>query len=173
MLVWVVFAALSIGVLLLSWPSMRRREHGLPRAFAFVAILAVVALSAPTWFVDPFAPVQLASWALLMASALLATHGFHLLRVVGRPSGGFEQTSVLVRRGAYRVIRHPLYASLLLLVVGAWLKQLSLMGGMVTISALILLTLTARVEEAENLVRFGDEYADYMRQTRMFIPYVF
>ncbi len=173
MLVWTVFAVLSIGVLLLSWPSIRRRDHGLPRAFAFVSILAVITLSAPTWFVDPFSPAQLASWTLLVASALLAVHGFYLLRVVGRPSGGIERTSVLVRRGAYRVIRHPLYTSLLLLVVGAWLKQPSPVGGMVSIAVLVLLTVTARVEEAENLTHFGDEYAVYMRQTRMFIPYVF
>ena len=33
--------------------------------------------------------------------------------------------------------------------------------------------LTARVEEQENLRNFGAEYAEYMRETHMFIPFVF
>jgi len=32
---------------------------------------------------------------------------------------------------------------------------------------------TARVEEAENLHKFGEEYASYMSKTKMFIPYLF
>jgi protein-S-isoprenylcysteine O-methyltransferase Ste14 len=35
------------------------------------------------------------------------------------------------------------------------------------------LYLTARVEERENLRNFGEEYAVYMRETHMFIPFVF
>jgi len=35
------------------------------------------------------------------------------------------------------------------------------------------LYLTARVEERENLRNFGAEYAVYMRETHMFIPFVF
>ena len=31
---------------------------------------------------------------------------------------------------------------------------------------------TARAEEADNLQKFGAEYAAYMKTTKMFIPYV-
>ncbi len=32
---------------------------------------------------------------------------------------------------------------------------------------------TARVEERENINFFGDEYVEYMRHSKMFIPFVF
>jgi protein-S-isoprenylcysteine O-methyltransferase Ste14 len=37
----------------------------------------------------------------------------------------------------------------------------------------VAITVTARVEERENLRGFGAEYASYLRETRMFIPFVF
>jgi protein-S-isoprenylcysteine O-methyltransferase Ste14 len=35
------------------------------------------------------------------------------------------------------------------------------------------LTMTARIEETENLHFFGLAYQDYMKQTKMFIPFLF
>jgi len=37
---------------------------------------------------------------------------------------------------------------------------------------LIALILTARVEEQEMVRKFGKEYREYMKQTRMFFPYL-
>ena len=76
-------------------------------------------------------------------------------------------------QSAYRYIRHPLYASLLLLVWGALLKNLQVPGVALALAGSALLTVTARVEEAENLVKFGADYAAYMKDTRMFIPFLF
>ncbi len=35
-----------------------------------------------------------------------------------------------------------------------------------------MLTATACVEERENMAFFGSAYADYQKQTRMFIPFI-
>jgi protein-S-isoprenylcysteine O-methyltransferase Ste14 len=35
------------------------------------------------------------------------------------------------------------------------------------------LVATARVEEGENIRYFGDEYVDYMKHSKMFVPFVF
>ena len=34
------------------------------------------------------------------------------------------------------------------------------------------LVLTAKTEEAENVRRFGNEYLDYMKRTRRFVPFL-
>ena len=179
---WLVFVIGSGGIIWLSRGSLRRRDaHGFYRFFAFEAILGLIALNAAAWFSGPFSPRQLASWALLLASLLLAVHGFYLLRRVGRPDPniedttrlGIEKTTHLVRIGAYRFIRHPLYASLLALTWGAFLKVPSWLGILLAAVATGALYLTARVEERENLRNFGEEYADYMRETHMFIPCLF
>ncbi len=65
-------------------------------------------------FRDPFSALQIVSWLLLRPSLILAVHGFHLLRVMGRPEGEIEDTATLLMFGAYKYIRHPLYAFLLL-----------------------------------------------------------
>jgi protein-S-isoprenylcysteine O-methyltransferase Ste14 len=168
-----LFLALSLPLLAVSWPALRgRRAHGFYRFFAWEAILALIVLNLRFWFADPFSPLHLLAWALLLLSIFLAVHGFRLLRRVGRPQGEFENTTRLVTVGAYRYIRHPVYASLLCLAAGAWLKQVTPASALLFALAAILLYATARVEEAENLARFGPEYAAYMRRTKMFIPYV-
>jgi len=35
------------------------------------------------------------------------------------------------------------------------------------------LVATSRVEERENIKYFGDEYVEYMKLTKMFVPFVF
>lgn len=170
----IVFVILSLGIVRFSWPSLRDpRSHGFFRFFAFEFLLGLILLNLGHWFRHPFSPLQILSWILLTSSALLAAHGFCLLRRVGRPSGSFEDTTVLVTQGAYRYIRHPLYASLLFLGWGAFCKDPSLLSSTVVLVASAFLFATARAEEAENLSRFGPGYADYMKTTRMFIPFLF
>jgi protein-S-isoprenylcysteine O-methyltransferase Ste14 len=179
---WLVFAIGSILIIWISRGSLRRRDaHGFYRFFAFEAILGLIALNAAGWFSEPFSPRQLVSWALLLASLLLAIHGFRMLHRHGEPDRGIEdptrltveKTTRLVRSGAYRHIRHPLYASLLALAWGAFLKSPSWPGVLLAAIATGVVYLTARVEEQENIRDFGTEYVEYMRETRMFIPFVF
>ena len=170
----ILFLVLSTIITILSWPSLRRpRSHGFFRYFAFEALLLLVILNLDVWFRQPFSWLQLFSWAALIASLFLVVHGFWLLRKIGKPRGRIEDTTQLVKVGAYRYIRHPLYASLLYLGIGAYLKDPSLIGSVLLIAVIAFLIATARVEESENLQRFGDVYAVYMQETRMFIPNFF
>jgi protein-S-isoprenylcysteine O-methyltransferase Ste14 len=178
----VIFLAGSAGVLAVSWRTLRvPRAHGRMRLLAFECLLALVLLQARRWFVRPLAPHQLVSWPLLALSALLAVHGFDLLRRHGRPDAahgkssdlGFERTSVLVTSGAYQWIRHPLYASGVLAAWGAYFKGASWTGAALAAAATILLAATAQAEEAENFEKFGTAYAEYARRTWRFIPFVY
>jgi protein-S-isoprenylcysteine O-methyltransferase Ste14 len=178
---WLVFGIGSVPIIWISRSSLRYRDaHGFYRFFAFEAILGLIALNVGAWFRDPFSPRQLLSWVLLLGSLLLAVHGFTLLRRVGKPDHtiedparfGVEKTTRLVRSGAYHTIRHPLYASLLALAWGVFLKAPSWLGLVLATVATGAIYLTARVEERENLRNFGAEYAEYMRETRMFVPFV-
>jgi protein-S-isoprenylcysteine O-methyltransferase Ste14 len=170
----IIFAVGSAGIILLSWNSLRDpRSHGFYRTFAFEAILALFVLNVEHWFREPFSAFQIISWLLLLASLFLVVHGFHLLRMVGRPEGKIEDTTTLVQVGAYKYIRHPLYASLLLLAWGIFFKDPSWLGGALAAGASLTLWATARVEEAENLAKFGASYAAYIKTTKRFIPFLF
>ena len=179
----VVFA---LGTALLAWLSraalLRPRSHGFTRFLAWEAMLALLLLNLPVWHADPFRPRQLASWFLLLASIGYALEGFRLLRQVGKPTAtrdeaglfGFEKTSALVTTGLYRRVRHPLYASLLFLAWGAFLKDPASPPAILLIAvASLCLFLTAKRDEAECIGYFGPAYLDYMRRTRNFIPFLF
>jgi protein-S-isoprenylcysteine O-methyltransferase Ste14 len=140
---------------------------------AFEAILGLVLANAPYWFASPLGVRQVLSWGLLAGSLLLALHGFSLLRLHGAATGGIETTTVVVRRGVYRYIRHPLYLSLMLFALGAYLKSPGWLAGGLLGVAVAGLLITAYVEERENVSRFGESYREYMRSTKRFVPFVF
>ena len=174
MLKLIVFVLVSAGIIFLSRASLRHpRSHGFFRFFAFESILALLLLNLDYWFRDPFSAFQIVSWLLLLSSIILAAQGFYLLHKFGRPKSGIEDTVTLVKLGVYKYIRHPLYSSLLLLGWGIFFKDISLPGGLLALVISVFLIATARVEERENLHRFNTDYVDYMKTTRMFIPFLF
>ncbi len=174
----IVFVLGSLAILYLSRDPLRSalrgpRSHGFYRFFAFEAILGLAVLNVVYWFDDPFSPRQIVAWISLTASGFLVIHGVYLLRVVGQPQGSFEDTTALVTVGAFKYIRHPLYASLLYLALGTFLKKITPLTSVLALVAILALVATARVEEGENRKRFGALYAEYMQKTKMFIPFLF
>ena len=67
-----------------------------------------------------------------------------------------------------------MYASLLALACCAWLKDPLGLGSIaLTVGVSGFLIATAMAEERENLLRFGAAYADYMKRTKRFVPFLF
>ena len=163
---------LALSALLLLFTLRRPHRHRFYRFGAFECVLALVLLNADRWFVNPISGLQLLSWPLLAGSFALALHAVLLLRTAAPPGGDIEEAISLITRGAYRYIRHPLYCSLLLLGVGAFLKDPSTPGLLLLALLIGFAFRTAQVEEGDNLERFGQAYRDYMLRTKMFIPFL-
>ena len=159
----------------------RPRSHGFYRFIAWELLLAMFLLNVTRWFEHPFAWNQILSWAFLFLSLYLVIEGVILLRKIGQQTQerqdvalhGWEKTSQLVTVGLYKYIRHPLYSSLLFLGWGIYLKSPSWYDFGLVFLVTGFLTLTARVEEVENINYFGEEYRVYQNHTKMFIPYLF
>jgi protein-S-isoprenylcysteine O-methyltransferase Ste14 len=169
-----VLVAGTAAILLFSWLLSLRygRYHGISRFFAFESIFILLLLNWSYWFREPFSAIHLLSWFFLILSIYPAVAGYLLLKRKGEPTVNFENTSVLVKSGIYSLIRHPLYLSVFLFGTGVMLKNpghLQLALGMVN---LIAVYITARIEEGEMISRFGNDYRGYMKETKMFIPYV-
>jgi protein-S-isoprenylcysteine O-methyltransferase Ste14 len=182
MLNLIVFSLGTVGFFVLSRRALKEHHlYGFPRFFAFEALLGLIVLNAGGWFKQPFSLPQLLSWMLLLSSAYLAFRSFQILHTLGAPAETtqetgkqpFEKTTHLVTTGPYRLIRHPLYASLLYLTWGVFLKQINLVSILLALIGSLALLLTAFYEERENLLKFGDEYAGYMQHSKRFIPYIF
>jgi protein-S-isoprenylcysteine O-methyltransferase Ste14 len=169
-----VFVIGSIIIIWISIPSLRQPgSHGFYRFFAWETILGMFALNMRGWFSHPFSWYQVISWILLMVSLIPIIYGVVMLRTVGKPTDELEATTRLVTNGIYRFIRHPLYASLLYLAWGIFFKSPSLLDGCLAFVATAFLYATARADENECLTKFGQDYAIYMKKTRMFIPFVY
>lgn len=173
MLKLIVFVIVSSGITWFSWPHLRNlRSHGFYRFFAFESILALLLLNVNYWFDQPFSACQVVSWMLLCLSLVLAVAGFYLLHQRGKPKSGLEDTTVLVKTGVYKYIRHPLYASILFLGWGIFLKSVSLLSVALILAATIFIVATARVEEAENIYKFGEAYLAYIKTSKKFLPFL-
>jgi protein-S-isoprenylcysteine O-methyltransferase Ste14 len=114
----------------------------------------------------------LVSWILLILSAYVVITGYMLLKRKGKPDSNFENTSLLVKSGIYGYIRHPLYLSVFLLGTGIMLKNPEKVQLFLGIVNLIAVYITARIEENEMITKFGDQYRIYMKETKMFIPFI-
>lgn len=178
----IIFTVASVGIAWVSRASLGNfRSHGFYRFFAWEAIVVMFLINLEYWFYEAFSIHQIASWLLLIASGYLVVHGVQSLLKVGKPDSqrndssliGIEKTTKLVTVGAYRYIRHPIYSSLLFLDWGVFFKRPSWAGVSLALITTFFLTMTAKIEETENIRFFGTAYQSYMKQTKMFIPFLF
>ena len=159
-----------ISILLLFFTVLRSQRYRFYRFFAFESLLILVLLNSDQWFDDPISFIQLISWFFLFISLILAVHGFMILKTGGSPKKDIEDTTELVVAGAYKYIRHPLYCSLFLAGIGAFLKDPNIYALLLLLLLFIFVFLTAKFEERDNLLKFGSAYREYMEKTKMFIP---
>ena len=164
----------TVLIILFSWflSIKYKRYHGIARFFAFESVYILVLLNIRVWFVNPFSPFQITSWILLILSIYVVATGYLLLKRKGKPDTNFENTSLLVKAGIYGYIRHPLYLSIFLLGTGVMLKNPAPFQMILGVINLIAVYITARIEENEMIVKFGDDYRLYMTETKMFIPFI-
>lgn len=176
-----ILILISLNLVYLSRKSfLNMKAHGFFRLFAWESILISFLWNVQFWFRNPISPAQLMSWVLLGISGYLVISAVILLKRFGTPDParedvslvGFEKTTRLVTKGTYRFIRHPLYSSLLFLSWGIFFKHPAFIPSVLSISATAFLLATARADEAESIRYFGPPYQEYMKRTKMFIPFV-
>ena len=83
-------------------------------------------------------------------------------------------TEKLVREGPYRWIRHPLYLSMIITIIGLAAGMRSQWGLIVVFIMFIPFTiLRAKLEEAALLDKFGKEWEEYIEQTNFILPRIY
>jgi protein-S-isoprenylcysteine O-methyltransferase Ste14 len=176
-----LFVVLSIPVIVISGRTLFNfRSHGFYRFFSWECILWLFASNYKLWFKDPFSLNQIVSWIFLVVSAYMVITGVVTMKKRGKPKKSrtekglyqFEKTTNLVDSGIFRYIRHPLYSSLLILTWGICLKNPTVELLIVSLVSGIFLYLTALHDEKECKAYFGQIYSDYMKKSKMFIPFL-
>ena len=88
------------------------------------------------------------------------------------PTSATRQQHVLVTRGPYRWVRHPLYTIGSSLFIGLGLMADNWFVAALGILAFIAMAIRTPKEEANLIEKFGDEYREYMKHTGRFLPKV-
>jgi protein-S-isoprenylcysteine O-methyltransferase Ste14 len=114
----------------------------------------------------PLGLVLIALGALLGAAAALSLGPNLTPFPRPRPDGS------LVQGGVYALVRHPIYASVLLLALGWSLLRAGTPALLLTLALALFFDQKARREEAWLLERFP-AYADYRRRVRKLIPWIY
>jgi len=137
----------------------------LPLLFV-VASLVVLGVTGNLFAWSPFV---IAAQATAVVLNLWARRSFQAgtFRVSAAPAG-----SAIIRRGPYRVIRHPMYSAVLLFMWAGVVSHLSLLT--VAIGTAVTAVSIARIIVEERLLQATyPEYRDYARSTKALVPYLF
>ena len=145
--------------------SRLRLASALPLIF-ILAALAVLGVTGNLFSASPF-----------VVAAQIAAIGLNVWARRSFQKGTFRVTAApaghsIIRRGPYRLIRHPMYSAALLFVWAAVIGHLSRLtlavGGALTCVAV------ARGIAQERLLRKQyPDYPDYARATKPLVPYLF
>ena len=149
------------------------------RTFAFIRTLVIAPLFVwlwtwlfPRWLGVPMHVVHPEAWVVVAIGGLLAgwcVFAF-ALRGLGTPAP-FDPPRRLVVSGLYRFVRNPMYVGMGILLIGeAWL-----IGRVeIVFEALIALALVSVLvivnEEPTLRAKFGEDYIEYCRNVRRWIP---
>ena len=94
----------------------------------------------------------------------------HLGRNWGMPMSRKEEPE-LVTGGPYAFVRHPIYTGIILAILGSAIGE-SLVWAVMLIVFAPYFVYSARREEELMCEQFPTQYPDYMRRTKMIVPFV-
>jgi protein-S-isoprenylcysteine O-methyltransferase Ste14 len=177
---------LIVGLAVLAFEAMSRRPKPVERdtgplaAVNFAGILGFVAVglgSALTMLgtVGPLpepadAAIRVAGVVMLGLAGVLAAWGIGSLGRQMSSQAEVRPDTELVTGGAFGLVRHPLYLSILLLWAGGALALLSWAMAACTLVLVPLFMARSRLEERILLRHFGAAYADYASRVPMLLP---
>ncbi|HEX6587987.1 MAG TPA: isoprenylcysteine carboxylmethyltransferase family protein [Longimicrobiales bacterium] len=137
-------------------------------------VSAATLLLALAGAVAPFAGSLLASVGAIVLVVVAAAAIRWTLATHARPVSLWHQDDdrpdELVTRGAYARIRHPFYASFLLVLMACALALPHVFTIAALAAAALLLDRTAAREERRLTREFGERYIEYLKRTGRFVP---
>ncbi len=129
-------------------------------ALLFTMFLHAPSLPSGAWLYVFILGVLLGLWAVIVIPP-------RYLRIHPEPA----TDAVLVRRGPYRMIRHPMYASLLLMGL-SWVFDFPSFHRC-TLFLLLLIVLIMKVQLEERLLMLGfPAYREYQRSSWRLVPFI-
>ncbi len=164
-------AAIALGAMwvffLLTWtiPSFRRNEpHEVLESLGLGAFITLVILVyGGVWKTTSSRAGTIASIPLQLLALVLVIGSFHALKTKGKPTDSWEQTTVVVKGGVYRVARHPMYLGTGLWAISIAVSRQGTNTALLSGAVALLTFLAGITEDRYNVRKFGQPYVDYMK----------
>jgi protein-S-isoprenylcysteine O-methyltransferase Ste14 len=143
-------------------------------SYVAYTLIVLAFLIQPNWAV--WSSVPLPVWMrwlgviVLLMGAVVVVRGF---RDLGRNltiSPSTKEDHKLVTTGSYGWVRHPLYSGVFVQSVGVCLLMANWFAAVSSATFCVLIALRTRLEEANLVVEFGDDYRQYQQRVGMFVP---
>ena len=153
-------------------PSAVTVERGARWGMLLQGVAYAVLLQSKFWFWHPSAWRIAASIVFFILAVTLSWTGVRALGRQWRLDAGLNAEHDLVRIGPYRIVRHPIYSSMLcmFLAVGFLMTpwpQFALAGLLFLIGTEI----RVRMEDKLLASRFGDQFAQYRSTVPAYVPF--
>lgn len=112
---------------------------------------------------------------MIASGSILGAWAFRTLGEFATERISLVKNHRLVQTGPYRIVRHPMYGSTLLIGLGIFLLYLNVI--FLVLSILVFAINMYRAQTEEQLLSsseaFGTGYLEYCKRTRRFIPHIF
>lgn len=180
---------LSLAILIVCWilwaaPFLLKRAQGPgPEAVETAPVsrlgiileavaFAVAWKSRSGWVRAPALPLVLASMLLAPMGVIGAWWSVRHLGKQWRFEAGLSREHELVRSGPYRIVRHPIYASMLAMLLATGFLLDSWWQLLIAV-ALFIAGTEIRVRAEEKLLegRFGEQFLNFKRRVPAYIPF--
>jgi protein-S-isoprenylcysteine O-methyltransferase Ste14 len=147
------------------------KKRALPPTYLFIAIVVMILLH----YLFPVAHIVAYPWRLLggvplllgIALNLMADKAFKINYTTVKP---FEESTVLITTGAFRVSRHPMYLGMVFILTGIGILMGTLMPFLVIpVFVLLLDMMFVRIEERMLADIFGENWQEYQAKVRRWI----
>lgn len=79
----------------------------------------------------------------------------------------------LIIKGIYKYVRHPIYGGLMVAITGAFIVAKTYLFIPILFFQIIIMTYFAKREENLLIGHFGKKYVEYIKKSKMFIPFIF
>jgi protein-S-isoprenylcysteine O-methyltransferase len=177
---WIVFIAIWVLAAIRTKRTARRRSGWQRYAQLGLSVLGLILLLdrrlSAQWLNSRFLPdidaVALAAVAMTAGGIAFAVWARFVLGRNWSSQVTVKREHELVRRGPYKLVRHPIYSGVLLALLGTAIAIGELRGLIAFGLFLAGWWLKARVEEVVLVEQFGEQYRIYQSEVKALIPFV-
>jgi protein-S-isoprenylcysteine O-methyltransferase Ste14 len=170
---YIIISVIGITILIRCLPWIRKRKKF--EIFAetgiglFISVIVLGLTSFDNFMLKKAGIIylQYISIIFFVAGIFLIISSFVSLKRIGKPTSGLEDTTRMIHKGIFKILRHPLYLGLSLFTLGFLFAYQAIALIIIGIAAVILFYTASKVEDNYNIKKFGREYIEYMKKVPM------